>query len=290
MRNALAYNTVNLLLLSILMPLLLSGSVDIEYNNSNESIIISNQNLTEKIKIEYTLLESNELFSNELHAKLEGKTYVLIKNEDICIRIADQRDFDNNGSKDVLIENVIGCGGNCCANSYFFYSYLGDGHFQRSDDFGYSWDEPLIEKWKGLWSVVVTSTNEGFNQEAPVEIKERYVLDNGEAIRVEYSERKSLISLIEMKSDEFDIENIDEIRTIYFDIDRDGVDDKIEGQLWERWGRIIWKVVFSSGKTFTCSECSCKRIGIAESSTNGVHDLICDLDDIYKWDGRKYVK
>ena len=271
-----------------------AGNVNVEYNNYNGSVVMpQEQNIKEKNKlrhltIKYELSESEGLFSKELYANLEDQTYSLIKNEDICLEIADQKDFDDNGSMDVLLTNVIACGGNCCANSFFFYSYLGDGHFQRSNEFGYSWREPQIEKWKGRWSVLVKSNNEGCNQDEPIETKERYILDDGKAVKVEESERKGLVALIEMKSDEFDMNKNDEVKNIYYDIDNDGVRDKIEGSLWIRWGRINWKVEFSSGKSFV-SDFSCKRIGVAKSLTKGVHDIICEMDDVFKWDGNKFV-
>jgi hypothetical protein len=127
---------------------------------------------------------------------------------------------------DALVTNITACGGNCCANSFFFYSYLGDGHFQRTSDFGYSWVDPKIEKWKGRWSVVVTSNDEGVNTDAPYEITERYVLDAGKAVKVEESVRKELVAKVEIRSEEFDFNENDETRSLSYDLDGDDIKDE----------------------------------------------------------------
>src|SRR5205814_2333941 len=116
------------------------------------------------------------------------QTYELIsKDEGQCLEVVDQRDYRGGSSQDTLVKLIFGCGGNCCANTFFFYSYVGDGHFEKSDEFGYSWKEPVVERWNGRWSVRVTSVNEGINTNPAREIMERYVLDSGNAVEVEHS-------------------------------------------------------------------------------------------------------
>ncbi len=116
--------------------------------------------------------------------------------------------------------------------------------------------------------------------------KNRNIAKSTKAIKVEETERKELVSLTEMKSDDFDFEK-DETKAMFFDLDNDGVNDKIEGRLWHRWGRVLWRIEFSSGKTFE-NGIGSKRIGVLKSKTNGVHDIVSDLDDILKWNGLKY--
>lgn len=273
-----------------------SGEVNIEYNSYNNAIIpipeepkqsIAEKNKLRREKIKYYTDDKSISFENRLLADIDNQTYALIEaEEEICIQLHDVKDFDGNGSLDALVTNITACGGNCCGNSYFFYSYSGDGHFVRSEDFGYSWVDPEIERWKGRWSVLVTSHNEGVNQHEHEEIKERYVLDVGKSVKVEETERKGLVALVELNSIDFDFSK-DEVKTMYYDLDNDGKEDKIEGRLWHRWGRIIWKVKFSSGKTFEDGT-GCKRIGVSKAETNGYHDIICDLDGVLKWNGKKY--
>jgi hypothetical protein len=212
---------------------------------------------------------------------VEGRPHPLIDTgAEMCLEVVAQEDFDGDGARDALVRHDVGCGGNCCGNSYFFYGYRGDGHFQRTEEFGYAWTEPRVEKWQGRWSVVVTSANEGLNRDAPAEVTERYVLDAGRAVKVEESARPSRAALAEMRVDSGP-------SGLSYDLDGDGTADRITGEICERWGRFLWTVRFSSGAEFT-SSVGCKRIGVLSTKTNGVHDLVCDQDDVLTWNGRAY--
>ena len=228
-------------------------------------------------------------FGERLEAEVDGQTYIVIDEKDnLCLTVADQRDYDGNGGADALVRHVIACGGNCCGDEFTFVSYLGNGHFQRTNSFGYSWGEPKIEKWKGMWSVVVTSNNEGMNTFAPEERIERYVLDSGKAVKVEESERKRIMSVVDLISDEFDYEKQDEVRSLSFDLDGDGIEDKINAKLWHRWGRLVWTIKFSNGAVYE-SHLACKRIGILATKSHSFNDLVCDQDQILRWSGTDYV-
>jgi hypothetical protein len=184
--------------------------------------------------------------------------------------------------------DIAACGGNCCPNEFFFVSYLGNGQFKTSEEFADSWKDPAIEKWRGRWSVVVTSNNEGMmNQERPVEITRRFVLQDGEAVKIEEKRREDMASLVEMRSEIFKTTDLEETHTLRYDLDGDGKEDVITGRLWVRWGRIFWSVQFANGKEFSTGE-ACKRIGVLATKTNGVHDLVCDLDRVLHWNGETY--
>jgi hypothetical protein len=187
-----------------------------------------------------------------LHATANGKTYSLIgRSKKMCLQIVDQRDFDGNGLIDALVVHITACGGNCCPNQFFFVSALGDGRFEVGDEFADSWADPVIERWKGQWSIVVTSNNEGINLDRPVEITRRFVLEGGKAVKVEERRRKDLESIAEMRSEIFNIDDADEMHSIEYDLDGDGKKDQITGRLWSRWGRILWSVQFADGKKFS---------------------------------------
>jgi uncharacterized protein YecT (DUF1311 family) len=237
--------------------------------------------------VEYFVEKSDDALFNVLRARSNGKTYTLIdKSKEMCLAVADQRDWDGNGLKDALIERITACGGNCCPNSYFFVSALGNGRFQLSDDLADSWEEPVIEKWKNVWSAVIVSANEGMNTERPKELTRRFVLRDGKGVKVSESLRQDMGSVVEMRSEIFQGPN-DE-HTIRYDLDGDGQPDVIGGKLWERWGRIIWTVRFANGKKFE-TQTACKRIGVLQTKTNGVHDLVCDQDSVYRWTGAEYA-
>lgn len=241
-----------------------------------------------KPKIQYaiTQLDKTTFSTGALVAAINGKRQVLVsKSKNKCLQIIDQRDFDGDGSLDALVEDITACGGNCCPNHFFFASALPDGTFAVSDEFADSWTDPVIERWKGRWSVVVVSNNAGMNRERPVEFTRRFVLEAGKAVKVEEHERKDMKSIVEMRSEIF--KNDQEKHSIKYDLDGDGKKDTISGKLWERWGSILWTVEFANGKIFS-SNTACKRIGVLATKTDGVHDLVCDQDTVLHWDGSEY--
>jgi hypothetical protein len=75
-----------------------------------------------------------------------------------------------------------------------------------------------------------------------------------------------------------------------FDIDNDYKIDTLSASYWWRWGRLSWwKINFGNGSTYYCEEYSSpKRIGIMKSTTNDVHDIVLECDEILKWNGETY--
>ena len=68
----------------------------------------------------------------------------------------------------------------------------------------------------------------------------------------------------------------------------DGLKDEISGSYWERWGSMNWSIKFAKGK-YVPNDGARKRVGVLSSKTNGVHDIVLDLDHVMVWDGEKYV-
>jgi len=244
--------------------------------------------LKAKIKYSITQLDQTVFSTGALVATVNGKRHVLVsKSKDKCLQIVDERDFDGDGLLDALVKHITACGGNCCSDGFFFVSALPDGSFAVSDEFADSWKDPAIEKWKGRWSVVVVSNNEGVNLDRPVEFTRRFVLEGGKAVKVEEHQRQEIKSIVEMRSEIFRFGKEEETHSLKYDLDGDGKKDTITGHLWDRWGRIVWTVEFANGKTFSSND-ACKRIGVLAAKTDGVHDLVCDQDTVLHWDGSKY--
>ena len=240
-------------------------------------------------RIEYSLDKDDGREFSTLRATSGGKTYTLIdQSKQSCLQIVDQRDWDSNGLADALLRHVNACGGNGAEDSFFFVSAFGNGRFILSDEFGYTSDDPVIEKWQNRWSVVVAANNEGYNHtQRPEEIRERFVVDGGKAVKVEESRRKDLPSLLEMRSEIFSMDKADEQHSIEYDLDGDGKKDLITASLWVRWGRLVWTIHFANGKKFE-AQTACKRIGVLSTKTNGVNDLVCDQDTVLHWNSQAY--
>lgn len=245
---------------------------------------------TPKPRIRYSIKQSGDtpFGPSTLLATFNGKTSVLIsKSKKKCLSIVEQRDFDGDGLTDALVEDITACGGNCCPNQFLFASARPDESFALSDEFANSWQDPVIEKWKGRWSIVVVSNNEGANLERPVEFTRRFVLEGGKAVKVEEHQRRDRKAIVEMRSEIFKSDDPAETHSFQYDLDGDGKKDTITGRLWERWGRILWTVEFANGKKFSSND-ACKRIGVLSTKTEGVNDLVCDQDTVLHWDGTEY--
>ena len=49
------------------------------------------------------------------------------------------------------------------------------------------------------------------------------------------------------------------------------------------------KLILENGSTYYCEEYSSpKRIGIMKSTTNDVHDIVLECDEILKWNGETF--
>lgn len=243
-----------------------------------------------KPRVRYSIRQSGDtpFGPSTLLATLNGKASVLIgKDKKKCLSIVEQRDFDGDGYLDALVEDITACGGNCCPNRFFFVSARPDGTFAVGEELADSWKDPVIEKWKGKWSVVIVSNNEGVNTERPVEYMRRFVLQDGKASKVEEHKRPDMKAIVEMRSEIFKTDDPAETHSFQYDLDGDGKKDTISGRLWERWGRILWTVEFANGKKFSSND-ACKRIGVLPTKTEGVNDLVCDQDTVLHWDGSAY--
>lgn len=155
-------------------------------------------------RVRYAIVGGGAMSPAALYATVDGKSHQVIpKSQGKCLNIVSQRDFAGSGILSALVMHSVACGGNCCPDKFFFVSYLGDGQFKVSSEFADSWKEPEIEKWKGRWSVVVVSNNAGMNQERPLEFTRRFVLQDGEAAKMEEHQRSDLKTIVEIRSEVF---------------------------------------------------------------------------------------
>lgn len=138
-----------------------------------------------------------QFLHDTLRAVVAGKSYTLIgRKDESCHRVVEERDFDGDGSIDALVQAHPGCGW-CCAFNYFFVSAVKD-NIVFSQSFGSTWGEAAVEKWNGQWTVVVSSTNTFSyhnprgpepDDEPPIEIRRRFILKDGKAVKVEEARR-----------------------------------------------------------------------------------------------------
>jgi hypothetical protein len=72
-----------------------------------------------------------------------------------------------------------------------------------------------------------------------------------------------------------------------FDLDENGITDFFECRYWDRWDLLLFDIILN-GNSLGCDNNGVSRVGILSSKTNGVHDLICNENDIVIWNGESY--
>lgn len=244
------------------------------------SIISSSQNK----KIHYFNNDTNSI----LKAVVDDKVYILIDSTDFEPNGFNTEliaDFNKNGYNDILINYS---GGNCCGSQYTIFTFNGT-QFIKTKKFGYDFNKIEISESSIGYNFVVDVINEGVGNTSFCNNKiETYRLNKKNNLELINTIQENILKAItEIKSADFkDLK--DEELYLKFDLDGDGKLDKIICSYWERWGRIsTWKINFSSGLSFS-GKSTPKRIGILNTKTNGINDLVIDCDKILKWSNGKY--
>jgi len=277
----------------LLIPVLLGMSCQSK-NQSTPAETVAENALESGGKISY--YTDNKTHSSLSHAGLYAligpKKYTIIPEKPEeggrCMEVFDSLDFDQDGYDDALVMDIVGCGGNNIPNAYFFCSYSkATDQFLLSEVFGNTWEDPVIEDWNGKLSVKVVSSNQGHSPEMSKKT-ERFMLENGKAVRVEYKQAQKLPAIVELLSEDFSAQDKARGKVIYYDLNEDSKKEKISGDYWERWGSIGWTVQLSSGKIVAGDDAR-KRVGVLASKTRGYHDLVLDLDHVLVWNGTEYV-
>lgn len=233
----------------------------------------------------YSLRDEENVFQSNLIFAKKGDRKIKVTKEEKCLLLVDQKDFDGDGDTDLLVEDVVACGGNCCPNSFFVVAYDGNMKFKISENFNSSWEGIKVEKWKDRWSFVATYVRAGANTLDYYEATKRHILINGKITLVEFFEKEEMKALYNIRAKQFDIKKEGQVKVFEFDIDGDGVKEKIKCRLWNRWGVVQCEV--KKGEKILV-KVSGKRAGFLKTKSSGFHDIVVNHDVIHKWNGKKY--
>ncbi|MCP4162890.1 MAG: hypothetical protein GY760_22750 [Deltaproteobacteria bacterium] len=244
--------------------------------------------VTNPPELKYFLKNEESVFqSNSIKASVSGTVFD-VPGKESCLMLVDQNDYDGDGYKDALLENAVACGGNCCPNSFFIVTYKGDGNFKVLDSFNSSWEGADLQKWKGRWSIVTKFVNAGSNTSDYYESRSRHMLINGETVLVEFDEKKEIEALMNIRAKEFDISKVNQSKNYRFDLDGDGEKELMQCKLWNRWGVVQCEI--KRKEKIILKNIGGKRVGVLKRKTNGMHDIVSNHEEIYKWNGSEYKK
>ncbi|MBL3654867.1 hypothetical protein [Fulvivirga sediminis] len=128
-----------------------------------------------------------------------------------------------------------------------------------------------------------------------VKTKKGYIYENNNFKTIKFISDDKLNAIIELKSEDFltyEDDTFDKKLSIKYDLDNNGIEDEISGKYWERWGSLFDCTVILNHKELELEDVigAPKRIGVLESKTNDVHDLVIGCDEILKWNGYTYEK
>ena len=240
-------------------------------------------------EISYHYIHDDNFDDQELFAKVTGERHTLIgKGVKFCFRIEKIADFNNNGHEDVLVRKVYGCGANCCADSYQIFSYDGV-VFRKTEVIGYDWDGIEIINSSNGFKFIVESVYEGFGNTAMCHNKvETFRMVDYDFELIEVVKDQKLSAIAEIRSSEFE-DREDETLYLEYDLNGDGHNDTISCTYWSRWGRMGCQINFANGDTYKVPSTP-KRVGVMESKTNNVHDLVLECDEVIKWNGVGYER
>ena len=116
----------------------------------------------------------------------------------------------------------------------------------------------------------------------------RYIFKDDKVVLVEEVKPGRISAIKEVVSADFEKGKKNEIY-LFYDLDNDKVQDKIYATYWQRWDTFHYNITLSCTKLSYESEGAVYRLGVLETQTNGVHDLILNDNNILKWDGQKYI-
>lgn len=236
-----------------------------------------------KNDVEYIWKVGEDLdpYTLNLTARLNNKTYKILDN--VQQFEVEEIDFNENGYTDLITIENCGTGNGCPYNVLYYIHYNEDkDEFIVSEAFGLT-DDAEFEMWYGKNSIIMTSYKAGEMYQA----RERYTFLNNLPERVEYNETYRIQAL----------EEIYEVRTLeykdeyklFFDINDDGEIDEITCGYWLKYDIYVDCSVILNGKSIRMDG-SGKRVGILPTKTNGYNDLVFHLNDVYSWNGEKYIK
>lgn len=235
--------------------------------------------------ISYFNTEDGSYMYKDVYARFRDSVYILVDStKENCVRIEKVADFNKDGYKDVLIEFINGCGGNCCGNSYMIYFYNGQ-TFEHSDLVGNDWDGIEVDSSNNTYTFEIEESTEGMNTDLRLPHTNTFQLKQNKLVCIKTVAPLFIEAEVEIRS--ADLKEADSLSYLLVDLNGNEKADTISCRPWERWGRMFWEIHFDDGTTFTEGQ-PAKRIGVLSSVHNGYSDIILDFDQKLIWEEGSY--
>jgi hypothetical protein len=138
-----------------------------------------------------------------------------------------------------------------------------------------------------FYKIKFIETNDGYNFSAPEKTVITVFIENN-SVKKKTQKVEKIAAVKEICITEFDSDLTEEEKSFYFDLNNDGKDETFSCVTWARWGTLNIDLAF--GEEGEPIKFQGKRLGILSSMTAGMHDIVIDLNDVYKWDGETYKR
>lgn len=257
------------------------------------------------VDIVYHLEKDKNHCGNQLIAWVDDKKQILIdfkENRNVFIYL--QEDFNNDGALDILLEHRQGCdnlekepfkyGG----SSYFLMTYDGR-KFRKTEEVGKDWNDGIEIKKQNEKLYFTFETSQQNTKESNigkcVDKKEVFIVDGYNLKRVSTKENTHRKTIKEIHLESY---NNYERASLNYDLNNDGIEDYITSYYYNEKHRYMGKkpshyaglsIILSNKESLVeVMDERFNRLGVLESKTNGVHDLLINCNTILKWNGHNY--
>lgn len=219
-----------------------------------------------------------------LCATIDGFTYEIIDqkwSDYPTLWVRKIIDLDMDGWDEALVQ--LGTGGNGCCWEHYIVSYRGNGFFttdtnkflSRAHDFH-------VKIYNGVRLLQAIDRGSDSNASFTEEMNE-YAFEFGKLVL-----RSSLRNIASIQIETaITSANVSQERNSLLNafIDDDEAQDTVECEVWGRYNLLSCEM-FIAGKRSYALPSNCEIIAISANSTNGMKDIICNLNQGYKFNGK----
>ena len=189
-------------------------------------------------------------------------------------------DLDGDGIEEVLLETQSS--GNCCGPTFHVIKRIDEGFYDiLSHEELEGWPSVSINQREDMNTLLVRNYSEGVENTSMEETLVKLELVDGNLRLISKSSNKAMVhAAMQVTSEE--LKEIGD-KTLEYDLDLDGKLDRLSCSYWDRWGAVSCTLTSSQHGELMISG-ACDRIGILPTTTNKMHDLVCDRSGVLSWD------